>query len=41
LPLGRERFAVEAPDSEQLVVGYGAAREAAHALTQRADGWRP
>lgn len=30
--LGRERFAVKAPGSEQVVVGFDAAREAAHRL---------
>jgi hypothetical protein len=30
--LGRDRYAVKAPDSEQVVVGFNAARETAHAL---------
>jgi hypothetical protein len=35
--LGLERFAVKGPDSEQLVVGYDATREAVHAPAQPAE----
>jgi hypothetical protein len=35
--LGREPFAVKGPHSEQLVVGYDAAREAVHAPAQPAE----
>jgi hypothetical protein len=33
--LGADRFAVRAPDHEQLVVGFDAAQQAVHALAEK------
>jgi hypothetical protein len=35
--LGEQRFAVKAPDSEQVVVSYGRARQTAQALAEQLD----
>jgi hypothetical protein len=35
--LGADRFSVRAPGHEQVVAGYDAAREMAHALAERSD----
>jgi hypothetical protein len=35
--LGAQRFTVKAPEGEQIVTGFGAARETAIALAQQLD----
>ena len=36
-PLGADRFSVRAPEREQVIVGFDAARQTAHALAQQLE----